>query len=284
MIVDITLDNFNQVVLEGSFNKPVLIDFWADCCEPCKTLTPLLEKIVVSYQNELVLAKINCDVELEIVSQFGVRNLPTVILFKEGQPVDGFTGNQPESAIREMLDKHIAPPVIAEQDDFQQAEELYKQGRIEATEQLLKSLLTVNNNHMAGLILYARCLAQQGKFVEAETILDSVTGDEYKQAVATAKVQLTFLKQAKELPDVDVLQAKLVSNPNSEEISYHLAIVLLANQQYEQAMQQLLSLFKRNRQYQEGVARKTLVQLFELLGNDHPLVTDYRRKLYQALY
>lgn len=186
IIVDITLDNFNQVVLEGSFNKPVLIDFWADWCEPCKTLTPLLEKIVASYQNELVLAKVNCDVELEIVSQFGVRNLPTVILFKDGQPVDGFTGNQAESAIIEMLDKHITPPVIAEQDDFQQAEELYKQGKIEAAEQLLKNLIAVDNNHMAGLILYARCLAQQGQFAEAETILDSIRGDEYKQALATA--------------------------------------------------------------------------------------------------
>jgi len=102
-IFDVTSANFEQLVLENSFHKPVLVDFWAEWCAPCKALMPLLAKITEEYQGELVLAKVNCDIEQEVVARFGVRSLPTVVLFKDGQPVDGFAGAQPESAIRAML-------------------------------------------------------------------------------------------------------------------------------------------------------------------------------------
>src|SRR5690606_11010985 len=99
-IFDVTSANFEQLVLENSFHKPVLVDFWAEWCAPCKALMPLLAKIIEEYQGELLLAKVNCDIEQEVVARFGVRSLPTVVLFKDGQPVDGFAGAQPESAIR----------------------------------------------------------------------------------------------------------------------------------------------------------------------------------------
>src|SRR5690554_4990766 len=128
-IFDVTgADNFDLQVLEQSHHQPVLVDFWADWCAPCKALMPLLEKITADYQGELLLAKVNCDVEHEIVARFGVRSLPTVVLFKDGQPVDGFAGAQPESDIRQMLAKHLPEPAASTTSPLEQARELFTGG------------------------------------------------------------------------------------------------------------------------------------------------------------
>lgn len=120
-IFDVTSANFEQLVLENSFHKPVLVDFWAEWCAPCKALMPLLAKITEEYAGELLLAKVNCDIEQDVVMRFGIRSLPTVVLFKDGQPVDGFAGAQPESAIRAMLEPHVQLPPAPEADLLQSA-------------------------------------------------------------------------------------------------------------------------------------------------------------------
>ena len=109
-IFDATTADFDQSVIENSFHKPVLVDFWAEWCAPCKALMPMLQGIAESYQGELLLAKVNCDIEQDIVARFGIRSLPTVVLFKDGQPIDGFAGAQPESAVRAMLEPHVQMP------------------------------------------------------------------------------------------------------------------------------------------------------------------------------
>ncbi len=276
--------SFEQLVIENSFHKPVLVDFWAEWCAPCKALMPLLAQITEGYQGELLLAKVNCDVEHDIVARFGIRSLPTVVLFKDGKPVDGFSGAQPESAIREMLKPHVAEPAPAAADPMEAAQALFAEGRIGDAEALLKVLLTENNQHAAALILYARCLAERGELGEAEAALNAVSGDEHKQAQASARAQLTFLRQAADLPDVASLKTRLAQNAEDDEACYQLAIQQLARQHYEPALDALLKLFIRNRSYADGLPHKTLLQVFDLLGNEHPLVTAYRRKLYQAIY
>ncbi len=283
-IFDVTSANFEQLVLENSFHKPVLVDFWAEWCAPCKALMPLLAKITEEYQGELVLAKVNCDIEQEVVARFGVRSLPTVVLFKDGQPIDGFAGAQPESAIRAMLQPHVQAPAAPQADLLESAQALFAEGRIGEAESLLKQLLAEDNENAAALILYARCLAERGELGEAEAVLDAVKGDEHRQALAGARAQLTFLRQANDLPEVADLKSRLAQNPDDDEAAYQLAIQLLARQQHEAALDALLKLFVRNRNYAEGLPHKTLLQVFDLLGNDHPLVTSYRRRLYQALY
>lgn len=276
--------NFEQLVIENSFHKPVLVDFWAEWCAPCKALMPLLAKITEEYQGELLLAKINCDIEQEIVARFGIRSLPTVVLFKNGQPVDGFAGAQPESAIREMLKPHVSEPAPAAADPFASAQALFADGQIGEAEALLKALLSEDNSHAGALILYARCLAERGELNEAQSILDTVKSDELKAELAGAKAQLTFLRQAADLPDTAELKSRLARDANDDEALLQLAIQQLARQQYEAALEGLLKLFVRNRSFAEGAAHKTLLQVFDLLGNEHPLVTQYRRKLYQAIY
>ncbi|MBD9485264.1 thioredoxin [Pseudomonas sp. PDM14] len=276
--------SFEQLVIENSFHKPVLVDFWADWCAPCKALMPLLAKITEEYRGELLLAKVNCDIEQDIVARFGIRSLPTVVLFKDGQPVDGFAGAQPESAIREMLKPHVAEPAPEAADPLETAQALFAEGRIAESETVLKQVLTENNENAAALILYARCLAERGELGEAEAVLGAVKGDEHKQALAGAKAQLTFLRQAADLPDSADLKSRLAQHPDDDEALYQLAVQQLARQQYEAALDGLLKLFVRNRNYAEGITHKTLLQVFDLLGNEHPLVTLYRRKLYQAIY
>ncbi|QZX83890.1 thioredoxin [Metapseudomonas otitidis] len=283
-IFDATALDFDQSVIQNSFHKPVLVDFWAEWCAPCKALMPLLAQIAESYRGELLLAKVNCDVEQDIVMRFGIRSLPTVVLFKDGQPVDGFAGAQPESQIRAMLAPHVAEPAPEAADPMEAAQALFDDGRIGDAEAVLKQLLGEDNSNAQALILYARCLAERGELGEAQLVLDAVKGDEHKQALAGARAQLAFLRQVNDLPEAAALKSRLAQDAGDDEASYQLAIHQLARQQYEPALDALLRLFVRNRNYGEGLPHKTLLQVFDLLGNDHPLVTTYRRKLYQAIY
>ncbi|MBV6286647.1 thioredoxin [Pseudomonas aegrilactucae] len=283
-IFNATSTDFDQSVIQNSFVKPVLVDFWADWCAPCKVLMPLLEKITADYQGELLLAKINCDIEQDIVARFGIRSLPTVVLFKDGQPVDGFAEARPESEIRAMLEPHVQMPPPAAADPLVLAQGQFGEGRFSEAEATLKALLGEDNSNAAALILYARCLAERGELGEAQAVLDAVKSDEHKAALAGAKAQLTFLRQAASLPDVADLKSRLAQNAEDDEAAYQLAIQQLSRQQYEAALEGLLKLFKRNRGYEGGLPHKTLLQVFDLLGNDHALVLEYRRKLFAALY
>ncbi|MDR7057423.1 putative thioredoxin [Pseudomonas koreensis] len=283
-IFDATTADFDQSVIEASFNKPVLVDFWAEWCAPCKALMPMLQGIAESYQGELLLAKVNCDIEQGIVARFGIRSLPTVVLFKDGQPVDGFAGAQPESAVRALLEPHVQMPPPAAADPFEQAQAMFDEGHFAEAEAVLVTILNEDNTNAKALILYARCLTERGELGEAQTVLDAVKSDEHKAALAGAKAQIQFLGLARDLPDAADLKSRLAQNPQDDEAVYQLAIQQLARQQYEAALDALLKLFIRNRSYGEGLPHKTLLQVFELLGNDHPLVTVYRRKMFAALY
>lgn len=275
---------FDQQVIENSFVKPILVDFWAEWCAPCKALMPLLEKITTHYNGEFLLAKVNCDIEQETVARFGVRSLPTVVLFKDGQPVDGFAGAQTESQIREMLAKYVEEPAEPSSTPLEQAQQLFAEGAYAETEALLQEMLQEDNSNEQALILYGRCLIERDALADAEQVLNAVKGDEHKHDLAAARAQLTFLRQSADLPEVATLKSRLAQNPEDDEAVYQLAIQQLARQQYEPALEALLQLFVRNRSYAEGAAHRTLLQVFELLGSAHPLVTLYRRKLYQVLY
>lgn len=284
-VFDVTgAEQFDQLVVQNSFQKPVLVDFWAAWCAPCKVLMPLLEKIVDSYAGELLLAKVDCDVEQDIVARLGVQSLPTVVLFKDGKPVDGFTGAQSESDIRALLSKHVAEPAEPAEDPIQTAQNLFDNAEIAQAEALLKELLSGDDQQPAALVLYARCLLERGALADAEAVLNSVTAEDQKHAIAAVRAQLTFLRQAAELPDMADLKTRLAQDNTDDEALFQLSIQLLARQNYQPALDNLLQLFTRNRDFADGAAHKTLLQVFELLGTDHPLVTQYRRRLYQALY
>jgi putative thioredoxin len=176
----------------------------------------------------------------------------------------------------------MPPPPAA--DPLQTAQAMFAESHFAEAEAVLQTILAEDNTNAAALILYGRCLAERGELTEARAVLDAVKSDDHKAALAGAKAQLTFLADAAALPDVADLKTRLAQDPQDDEAAHQLAIQQLSRQQYDAALEGLLKLFIRNRSYNEGQPHKTLLQVFDLLGNDHPLVTTYRRKLFAALY
>ena len=288
-IFDVTSDTFDQLVIENSHHKPVLVDFWAEWCAPCKALMPMLASITESFGGELLLAKVNCDNEALLTERFGIRSLPTVVLFKDGQPVDGFAGIQPESAIRAMLEPHVAEPQPLEQqspaEDVQaQVTALLDAGEPEQAITLLQQTMADDSSDPL-LLLLARALIDSRQFDDVDTVLGAVEDkDGNKQAIAGLRAGLGFARQTAELPAAAELEQRLLGNPDDSEACYQLALHQLAGGQYETALDGLLKLMQQDRGYADNSPQRALLQAFDVLGNEHPLSISYRRKLYQLLY
>jgi putative thioredoxin len=287
-IFDVTTETFDRYVLENSFHKPVLVDFWAEWCAPCKALLPILASITESYAGELLLAKVDCDQQAELTERFGIRSLPTVVLFKDGQPVDGFAGIQPESAIRAILEPHLGTvPEAApepEADLATIAATLLEEGNATQAIALLQPAISEQTEDPL-LVLLGRALAMDGQLDAAEQVLDAVKDKgTHKAALAGARAQVTFLRQAVGLPPRTELEQRLEQNANDSDATYQLAMVDLSQQRHGEALAALLELFEHNRGYADGSPHRTLLEVFNALGSEHPLTIQYRRKLYQVLY
>lgn len=285
-IFDVTSDTFDQLVVENSHHKPVLVDFWADWCGPCKALMPVLASITESLGGELLLAKVDCDAEVALTERFGIRSLPTVVLFKDGQPVDGFAGIQPESAIRTMLEPHVAEPQpAAEAEDIEASvAALLDAGQPEQAISLLQQAMAEDRSDPL-LLLLAQALVDSQQLDDAAAVLDSIQDkDSHKQALAGLSAAMGFARQASDLPAIAELTQRLADDPKDSEATYQLAIHQLARQEYETALEALLQLRLHDPDYADNSPQRTLIQVFELLGNEHPLSIGYRRKLYQLLY
>ena len=287
-IFDVTTEDFDRFVLENSFHKPVLVDFWAEWCAPCKALMPVLASITESFAGELLLAKVDCDAQAALTERFGIRSLPTVVLFKDGQPVDGFAGVQPESAIRTLLAPHVAEPAEAPEDDelnaAAQAHALIEAGEWQQAQSLLQQAIAQQPDDEL-LVLLARALAGNGQLDDAEQVIGSIKDkDSHKQAIGAVQAQITFLRQAADFPARNTLEARRVADAGDSEATYQLAILDLAGGDYESALTGLMGLFQTDRGYADNSPQRSMLQVFDLLGNANPLTIQYRRRMYQALY
>lgn len=280
-IVEITADNYQQIVIEGSFQVPVLVDFWADWCQPCKILMPMLAKLVDEYQGKFILAKINTEQQQELAAQSGIRSIPTVKLFKNGQPVDEFSGALPEEEVRQFLDRHIpreSDQVVA------QARQLLLQEDADAALTLLAQAQSDDPaNHNISIAL-AQTFAAMGDTESAVTVLDKLPQDIHEQEdVIQLRRQLHFDSISKGMPDQATLEQRLAADESDSEARFQLAAHKINNQEYESALELLLNLMRVDRQYDDDAARKTMLQIFELLGDD-PLVPRYRSKMMSLIY
>jgi putative thioredoxin len=280
-IVEITADNYQQSVIEGSFQVPVLVDFWADWCQPCKILMPMLAKLVDEYQGKFILAKINTEQQQELAAQSGIRSIPTVKLFKNGQPVDEFSGALPEEEVRQFLDRHIpreSDQVVA------QARQLLLQEDADAALTLLAQAQSDDPaNHNISIAL-AQTFAAMGDTESAVTVLDKLPQDIHEQEdVIQLRRQLHFDSISKGMPDQASLEQRLAADESDSEARFQLAAHKINNQEYESALELLLNLMRVDRQYDDDAARKTMLQIFELLGDD-PLVPRYRSKMMSLIY
>jgi len=281
-IVTVTDSDFDQVVIEGSRQTPVVVDFWAPWCGPCRALTPLLEKLAQEYDGKFVLAKINADENPALSQRYSVRSIPSVIAFVDGEAVDQFMGAQPESAVRQFLDRVI--PSMGET-LRREAGELRAAGNTEGALDLLHKAAQLEPNNELVLADLVETLLDLNRVDEAGVAGKSLGPLRARQPrVAQVLARLELAGDPTEGDDAAVLERRIKSNPDDMDARLRLGKLHARQHHYEQALDQLLEMLKRDRTFGGDVARKTMVTLFDLLGNDHPLVRRYRKELAAALY
>ncbi|MCC5810608.1 MAG: thioredoxin [Ectothiorhodospiraceae bacterium] len=280
-IKHVTTETFQQDVVDASRQQPVLVDFWADWCGPCKQLMPVLEKLATEYRGSFLLAKVNCDQEQQLAAQIGVRSLPTVILVKDGQLADQFTGALPEGEIRKLLEQHVPKP---EDSPEEQARELMAQGDFEAALPLLKQAYQARPEDTDLVIDLARALFNTGALEDADALLaalpDAVRHDDRVKAM---NAQRGFAERLQELPPEEELRGRAAGGDDPAAI-YGVAMYQAARGDYPEAMEMLLVIVRRHRAWEDGKGRTALLEMFDLLGPEHPLTRSYRQKLFQLLY
>jgi putative thioredoxin len=289
-MIDVTIENFEQEVIAASMSQPVLVDFWAPWCGPCKTIGPILEKLETAYGGAFKLAKINSDDEQQLAGAFGVRSIPTVILLKNGQPVDGFMGALPEGKVREFLDKHVQA-LEAEEEEEPELEEPAAVDPAAQLEKLQHAVATDPANDDARFD-YVKALLLGGREADARRAFEPVankTGLVRKlDALARWFDALSF---AAGQPQVAELDAKIAGNKRDFQARFDRARLLLAQQQWTAAMDELLEILMRDKSWNEDLARKTYIAILELIEPpkpkvaegqippDDPTVATYRRRL-----
>ena len=281
-IHNVGMNNFQQVVLENSINKPVLVDFWADWCQPCQTIMPMLAKLAEEYDGKFELAKVNADQEQELAGHFGIKSLPTMKLFYQGQIVDEKVGAVPESEVRAMLDKHI----VSESQKFIQAATMaYQQGQTEQALEMLNHALAKDPENAELKVTIAQMVNAQGDSESALALLDSLDEEGAKlDAAIQLRAEINLAAQLADLPPMAEIEQRLAQNPGDLESLLHKSRHLTAQGDYDNAMECLLEVMRRDRAYEDDAGRKGLLELFDMLGGEHPSVQKYRRKLFTLLH
>jgi len=274
--LDVGLADFQQHVLEESRQRPVVVDFWAPWCGPCKSLKPILEKLAAEYGGKFLLAKINSDDNQELAARYAVRGIPSVKAFIDGEPVDEFSGALPEGEVRAFLDRLIPSPA----DELRaQAAELRLAGDTSAALQRLADASRLAPAHVGIRLDAAEIMLDLGEADEASRLLASVPDDADPRA-PQLKARLQFVGTAD--ADEAELSARVAADENDLEARLKLANLHVAAGRFEPGMVQLLEIVRRDRGFEDDISRKTLLSVFTLLGSGE-LVSRYRRLLASAL-
>jgi len=282
LIIDVTVESFEKEVLERSKTMPVVVDFWAPWCGPCKTLGPMLEAAVGKLNGKVVLAKVNADENAEICDAFGVQGIPSVKAFRDGRVVSEFSGAQPAPIVEAWL-AGLAPTALEELREA--AKRALGEDRVEEAEQLLRKLVDEKPNDTAALLELARLVAANGSRDEALALLDRIPEAAPEGEEAQREKQLLDLLAAgRRVRSLDAAKAKLAESPNDLEARFSLAGAAWLSGRAEMAMDELLEIVKRDREFREDGARRALLALFERLGHDHPAVGPALSKLGMILF
>jgi len=281
-VFEVTQHNFAAVVVENSQRVPVLVDFWADWCQPCQTLTPLLTKLAQEYRGGFILAKVNADAEQGLAGHFRVRSLPTVMVVWQGQIVDQLVGVQPESAYRAVIDQLRASPG---DQILEQVDALWQRGRQKQAVELLREALKHEPDRVELKVTLADKLIQLDRGEEARTLLQSLPAEERdRQPASGLLARLQFADLAQGAPDLATLEAQVRTKPDDCAARRQLAARYVLAGDYEAALEQFMDILRRDPKFGDEAGRKGLIALFEMLGNENPLVIAYRRRMFSLLH
>jgi putative thioredoxin len=280
-IVNIDETNAAALLIEESNNRPVVVDFWADWCEPCKVLMPMLEKIANEYQGAFLLAKVNADEQQMISQQFGVKSLPTVMVIQNGQPIDGFTGAQPEAQVRQMLEKYLPKPWDAL---LQKAQEAMEQGDFQEALPLLRQAWEESGKSHDITIAYTHCLIECMRLDEAQTVLDGIRMADQDAAYEQVCAQLEIKREAAKSPEIDALEAQLAANPDDLDVRHQLGVQCTNGGLHGEALEHFVTILSQDIDHGDGATKKLLLDTIKSLGKGDPLAVEYQRKLYSLLH
>ena len=286
VVKDTTTQAFVKDVIEESKRQPVLVDFWAPWCGPCKQLTPILEKAVKAAKGKVKLVKMNIDDHPAIPGQMGIQSIPAVIAFVNGQPADGFMGALPESQVVAFLERLTKDRIGGEaQDLLKAADAALAEGDAAGAAEIYAQLLAEDNTNVPALGGLARSYVETGALEQARQTLAMVP--EAKQndaAVAAARAALELAEQAKTVGPIDELEQKVAANPLDHQARFDLALALNGKGQRGDALEHLITIVKRDRKWNEDAARKQLVQLFDAWGPTDEATVAGRRRLSSILF
>ncbi|RQH04190.1 thioredoxin [Paraburkholderia dinghuensis] len=281
--MDTTLATFEKDVIEASTLAPVLIDFWAPWCGPCKTLGPMLEKLEAEYAGKWKLAKVNVDENQELAAHFQVRSIPHVVAFVDGQPVDQFIGVLPEGQLRQFIDGLI--PDVA-QTERNAAQEALAEGRREEAYEALQAALAYDPGFDDARMDLIEMLLADNRTDEARNEVDLLspkTTQGVDPRFNAIKTRLEALDAAADLPPTDALEAQVAAHPEDLEARFDLANALIARRKYAEALEHLLEIVKHDRTFRDDIGRKTMLSVFDLAAHQPQLVSEWRRKLSMTL-
>ncbi|MBS23803.1 MAG: thioredoxin [Candidatus Marinimicrobia bacterium] len=290
VIIEVITENFMTDVIEQSKETPVIVDFWAPWCEPCKQLTPIIEKIIKEKNGKVILAKMNIDESPEVAQQLKIQSIPAVMAFNDGQPIDGFIGVQSEKSIIEFVNKISSLKNSSTIDENILAGKKYMdENDIETAALVFSEILKIEPDNISAKSLLARCLIKSDQLDDAEKIIDSLPVDaENNQDYISARSELEIFKNAKNNPISDKEEEELRNNIYKEPENYQLRLdlskILIAKGENEEAINQLLEIIEVNPKWNDGEARKQLIEIFNILGNENILVTEGRKKLSSMLF
>ncbi|GAB4353872.1 MAG: thioredoxin [Gammaproteobacteria bacterium] len=281
-IVEVTDQNFEQTVLAASHQTPVVVDFWAEWCGPCKQLFPILTKLVDEYAGKFIIGKVNIDEQSALAAEAGVRSVPMVLVFRKGVVTDQFLGLQPESVIREMIERNL----FRESDQLvEQAREAYGKGDLDAALSLARQALDADPERYELRFECLDILLAAKAFEEAEALLRDLPRELRENPETEAQLsRIELEKIAEQAPPTETLLARLESDPENLETRHQLAARYAANNEYEAALEQLLTILRKNRAFGDDAGRRGMIAIFSRLGSDSPLVHRYRKQMFNALH
>ena len=282
---DVTSASFRQDVIVESMRQPVLVDFWAPWCGPCKQLGPILEKAVAAAEGKVKLVKMNIDEHPQIAGQLGIQSIPAVIAFQKGQPIDGFVGALPESQIKGFLERLAGPLGDPMQALLDEAAEAEGEGDSETAAAVYSEVLATDESNVTALAGLAKLRLAAGEIEEAKAVLSMATGPAATDpAIAAVRAAVELAEQSAALGDTGDLQRRVDANPDDHQSRFDLAVALSGKDMRHEAVDALMEILQRDRQWNEEAARKQMLQFFEAWGPMDKASVAGRRKLSTLLF